>query len=146
MTNQLKPVPRGFHTANPYLIVKDASAALDFYQKAFGAVELSRQTDTSGRLVNVEIRIGDSPIMISGRPEVATSEHQSLDDLPPVSIYLYLEDVDSFAQRAVTAGAKQLYPLQDMDYGNREGGLLDPFGIVWWIASQIKLPDDVKGY
>ena len=140
------PIPRGFHTANPYLILKDAVVALEFYNKAFGAVELSRHTDDKGQLVNVEIRIGDSPIMISGRPEVATSEHQTLNDLPPVSVYLYLEDVDGLAQQAIAAGAKELYPLQDMDYGNREGGLVDPFGVVWWIASPIKPPEDVKGY
>src|SRR5688572_5315676 len=102
--------PNGFHTATPYLIVKDAERAVEFYRQAFGARELTRFTDASRQLRNVEMLIGDSPVMISGHAEVHTNEAASLKDLPPVSVYLYVEDTDAWFNRAISAGATELYP------------------------------------
>ncbi len=135
MTNKVRPIPEGFHTATPYLIVRDAAAAIEFYKKAFGATELMRQTDPNERIRHAEIRIGSSPIMIGGHTEIGARSPQSL---PRVSIYLYVEDVDALASRAIAAGAKELYPVKDQVYGNREGGIEDPFGITWWIATHTK--------
>lgn len=135
MTNKVRPIPEGFHTATPYLIVRDAAAAIEFYKKAFGATELMRQTDPNERIRHAEIRIGSSPIMIGGHTEIGAPSPQSL---PRVSIYLYVEDVDALASRAIAAGAKELYPVKDQAYGNREGGIEDPFGITWWIATHTK--------
>jgi PhnB protein len=129
--------PTGFHTATPYLIVRDAERAVEFYKKAFGSRELTRFTDADGGLRNVEILIGDSPIMISGHAEVHSNETASLADLPPVSVYLYVEDTDDWFNRAISAGGVELYPPTDQPYGNRECGVRDPFGIVWWIATRL---------
>lgn len=136
------PIPRGFHTATPYLMLPDADKALVFYQKAFGAVRLSRSEDETGKARNIEMKIGDSPIMIGGHTEMAGRPQPSLKDLPPVSVYLYVEDADGLAQQAVSAGAQELYPVQEMPYGYREGGVLDPFGIVWWLATCVKPAED----
>ncbi len=137
MTPTANGIPAGFHTATLYLIVADAARAIEFYKQAFGAVELNRMTDDNGNARNAEIKIGDSPVMIGGHPEVRSGQH-SLKNLPPVSVYLYVEDADALFSQAVVAGAKELYPVQEMPYGNREGGLTDPFGIVWWIATCVK--------
>jgi PhnB protein len=132
MSNSISPIPEGFHTATPYLIVPDVASALKFYQQAFGAVVLNHYEDFR----NAEIKIGNSPIMIGGHPEIK-SEQGSASDLPRVSVYLYVEDVDTLFNQAIAAGAKELYPVKDQPYGNREGGIADPFGIVWWVATRI---------
>jgi PhnB protein len=129
-------VPKGFHTVTPYLIIKDATRAIEFYKRAFGAVELSRHTDESGDVRHAEIRIGDSPVMIGGEspkyPEWLGPEARGG---TPVHIYLYVEDVDAVFARALAAGATQLLPVEDHYYGDRSGGVTDPFGHVWYIAT-----------
>jgi PhnB protein len=125
--------PEGFHNATPYLMVNDLPKALEFYEKAFGAVVLSSHPEFK----NVEIKIGDSPMMVSEHVINADGK-QSLDDLPRMSIYLYVEDADAVAKQAIAAGAKELYLPQDQPYGIREGGVADPFGIIWWIATLIE--------
>ena len=121
----------GFHTATPYLIVEDAARAIDFYAEAFGATELMRDADAdSGRAVrHAEILIGDSPIMLGAHPSGGSRGG------PPVSIYLYVEDADAAFHRAIAAGATELSPVTDHDYGDRSGGLTDPFGHVWYVAT-----------
>lgn len=133
MTSAPTPVPPGFHTATPFLIVKDANGAIDFYKRAFGAIETARDADASGRIMYAEVQIGDSRIMMGEHKEVGGLAPEAF---PPVSIYLYVEDVDSLFNQAVAAGAKVLYPVGDKFYGNREGGVSDPFGIVWWVATR----------
>jgi PhnB protein len=135
MANKVHHIPEGFHTATPYLMVKDATNAIDFYQKAFGAIILERLEGPDGRVMHAEIKIGDSPVMIGEHHDVASLREQSL---PPVSIYLYVEDADATASQAVAAGAKELYPVEEKFYGNREGGIEDPFGITWWIATRVQ--------
>jgi PhnB protein len=128
-------IPEGFHTATPYLIVKDATAAIEFYRKAFGATVLERMDGPDGRIMHAEIKIGDSPVMLGEHQDVGAVNAPLL---PPVSIYLYVEDVDTIAAQAVAAGAKVLQPVSDKFYGNREGGIEDPFGITWWIATRME--------
>jgi len=135
MTSRVKPIPEGYHTATPYLIIKDAARAIEFYKKAFGATELMRMAQPDGRIGHAEIRIGDSPIMLADEfQEMGHRSPQSLGG-SPVSILLYVEDVDALFNQAVSAGAKVQKPVQDQFYGDRIGGVTDPFGHVWYIAT-----------
>src|SRR2546425_2905140 len=123
MTSRVKPIPEGYHTATPYLIIKDAARAIEFYKKAFGATELMRMAQPDGRIGHAEIRIGDSPIMLADEfPEMGHRSPQSLGG-SPVSILLYVEDVDALFNQAVSAGAKVQKPVQDQFYGDRIGGV-----------------------
>jgi PhnB protein len=131
----VKPIPDGYHTATPYLIVKGAARAIEFYQKAFGAIEVMRMADPGGRVGHAEVKIGDSPIMLADEiPEMGYRGPQSLGGTA-VSICLYVEDVDARFNRAVAAGAQVLRPVKDQFYGDRSGTLADPFGHVWTIAT-----------
>lgn len=135
MTSRVKPIPEGYHTATPYLIARDAARAIEFYKKAFGATELMRMADPSGKVKHAEVKIGDSPIMLADEfPEMGARSPQSFGG-SPVSIYLYVEDVDVTFSQAIAAGAKELQPLKDQFYGDRSGGVTDPFGHVWYIAT-----------
>ena len=133
-----KPIPEGYRTATPYLIVKGAADAIEFYKRAFGATEMLRMADPQGRVGHAEIKIGDSVIMLA-------DEHPAMGYRGPralggssVSILLYLEDVDSVFERAVKAGAKALRPVANQVYGDRSGTLEDPFGHVWTIATHVE--------
>ena len=135
MAAKVKPIPDGYHSATPYLIIQGAAAALDFYKKAFGATELMRMAQPDGRIGHAEIRIGDSVIMLADEvPEMSYRGPKSLGG-SPVSILLYFEGVDAVVARAVTAGAKLTRPVQDQFYGDRNGVIEDPFGHVWTIAT-----------
>jgi PhnB protein len=133
-----RPIPEGYHTATPYLIIKDAARALDFYKSAFGAKELMRMPHPTGKVGHAEIKIGDSRIMLSDEfPEMGYRSPQSLGG-SPVSIHLYVKDVDSFVTKATSAGAKILQPVQDKFYGDRAGSLADPFGHQWYVATHME--------
>jgi PhnB protein len=133
-----KPIPDGYHTATPYLIIKDAAKAIEFYKKAFGAKEMMRMSQPDGRIGHAEIKIGDSPIMLADEfPEMGARSPQSLGG-SPVSILLYVEDVDAFAKQAVTAGTKVVRPVKDQFYGDRSGSFEDPFGHQWHIATHVE--------
>jgi len=135
MTSAVKPIPEGYHTATPYLIVRNAARAIEFYRKAFGATELMRMAEPNGRIGHAEIRIGDSPIMLADEmPEMGFRSPESLGG-SPVSILLYVEEVDAVFNQAVAAGAKVQRPVADQFYGDRTGGVTDPFGHVWYIAT-----------
>ena len=134
----VKPIPEGYHSVTPYLIIKGASAAIDFYKKAFGATELFRMPDPSGKgVAHAEIKIGDSPIMLADEQPQMYRSPQSLGGTP-VSLMLYVEDVDTVFPRAVAAGAKVVKPIADQFYGDRSGTLHDPFGHLWTIATHKK--------
>ncbi len=146
MTSKVKPIPEGYHTATPYLIVRDAASAIAFYKQAFGATELMRHADASGRIGHAEIQIGDSHIMLADEfPEMGFRSPQAYGG-SPVSIYLYVDDVDAIADRAVAAGAKLDRPVQDQFYGDRSGGVTDPFAHVWHIATHIEdvAPEELR--
>lgn len=131
----VKPIPDGYHTATPYLIVKDAARAIDFYKKAFSATELLRLADPSGKVAHAEIKVGDSPIMLADEfPEMGAKSPPSFGG-SPASIMLYVEDVDARFKQAIAAGAKEKRPVKDQFYGDRSGTLEDPFGHTWTIST-----------
>jgi PhnB protein len=131
----VKPVPDGYHTATPYLIVKNAANAIEFYKKAFGATELMRLPGPGGRIMHAEIKIGNSPIMLADEsPEMGHRSPQSLGGTP-VSLLLYLNDVDAQFQQALAAGASVQRPLRDEFYGDRTGTVIDPYGHIWSLST-----------
>jgi PhnB protein len=130
-------IPAGYHSTTPYLIVNDADRAVSFYQKVFEACELGRSVDSNGIVRNVQIKVGDSPVLLGIRPDDSQVHQQKVGDLPRASIYLFVADPDHAFQQAVTHGATALYPPEDQEYGYREGGVIDPFGITWWIATTL---------
>ena len=130
-----KPIPAGYHSVTPYLIVKDAAGAIDFYKAAFGATECFRMTQPDGRVGHAEIKIGDSVVMLADEfPERGALSAQTLGGTP-VSILLYVENVDRVTQQAVAAGAKLARPVADQFYGDRLGTVTDPFGLQWHIST-----------
>lgn len=131
----VKPIPDGYHTATPYLILNEAAQAIEFYKAAFGATELFRMASPDGRVGHAEIRVGDSPIMLADEcPEMGHKSPQSLGGAG-ISLLLYVEDVDAQFAQAVAAGATVLRPVQDQFYGDRSGTVADPFGHVWTIST-----------
>jgi PhnB protein len=135
VTMAVKPIPAGYHTATPYLIIKGAAKAIDFYKNAFGATELTRFPRPNGTVGHAELKIGDSPIMMADEmPDMGYRSPQSLGGTA-VSILIYVDDVDAVAKRAINAGAKVLKPVQDQFYGDRSGFFQDPFGHQWTIAT-----------
>ena len=147
MTSKVKYIPEGYHTATPYLIAKDAAGAIEFYKKAFGATLLECIADESGAIRHGEFKIGDSPFMITGESSEYPEWQSPLSrGGTPVHIYLYVEDVDAVYNRAIAAGAKELLPVQDQFYGDRSGGLTDPFGHVWYIATHVEdvSPEEIQ--
>jgi PhnB protein len=131
----VKAVPEGYHTATPYLIVDDAARALEFYRKAFGANERMRFAAPGGKIGHAEITIGDSAIMLADEHlEMGYRGPRAIGG-SPVSIHLYVENVDEVFPRALAAGGTVLQPVKDQFYGDRSGTLRDPFGHVWNIAT-----------
>lgn len=127
--------PEGFNTVSPFLIAADAAAALAFYENVFGAVIIDRMTRPDGTIMHAEFRIGDSTFMLGGHAEV---QPRDTERFPATSLYLYVEDAEAVHARAVQAGATSLFAVADKFYGNREGGIADPAGIVWWIATRVE--------
>jgi len=134
----VSPIPSGYHSVTPYLIVNDAARAIGFYQRAFGATELFRLGSPDGKIGHAEIKIGDSPIMLADEmPDGGYRGPQSIGGTP-VSLMIYVEDVDRMFAQAVAAGAKEQRPVKDEFYGDRCGTLIDPFGHIWTIATHIE--------
>ncbi|HYR77711.1 MAG TPA: VOC family protein [Pyrinomonadaceae bacterium] len=130
-----KPIPEGYHSVTPYLIIKGATEAIDFYKKAFGATELFRMPAPEGKIGHAEIKIGDSPIMLADEfPEMGYKSPQTLGG-SPVSLMIYVADVDTVFKQAIAAGGKEQRPVKDQFYGDRSGTLEDPFGHVWHVAT-----------
>jgi PhnB protein len=131
----VRSIPDGYATATPYLIVDGAARALEFYRKAFGAEELMRFDAPGGKVGHAEFRIGNSRLMLADEyPDMGFRGPRALGGTP-VSMMLYVDDVDLAARRAVEAGAKVVRPIADQFYGDRSGTLVDPFGHVWTIAT-----------
>ena len=142
----VKPIPEGYHSVTPYLILDDATAALEFYKKALGAVELMRFPAPGGKIGHAEIKIGDSPVMLADEnPEMDARSARTIGG-SPISLMVYVEDVDALVARAVAAGAKIVRPVANQFYGDRTGGIDDPFGFHWYIATHIEdvPPDELE--
>jgi PhnB protein len=134
----VNPIPAGYPTVIPYLIVQHAAEALAFYQQTFGATERMRIPGPNGTVGHAEIALGDSVIMLADEfPEMGFRSPQAFGGAA-VSLHLYVEDVDARFQQATAAGAKVLKPVQDQFYGDRSGVLEDPFGHVWNLATHIE--------
>lgn len=129
------PIPKGYHSLTPYLFVKGAAEAIDFYQKAFGAKEVARMAGPNGKIMHAEVVIGDSHLMLADEmPEMGHKSPTSLGGATS-SILLYVENVDKAFPKAIAAGARQVRPLEDQFWGDRMGSLADPFGHVWSLAT-----------
>jgi len=136
--SEVKKIPEGYHSITPALIVKDGNAAIEFYKKGFGAEERHRMKSPDGRIGHAELRIGDSIVMLTDEfPEMKCLSPKSIGG-SPVSMYIYVEDVDDTFNKAVSAGAKVLDPVKDQFCGDRHGRIEDPFGHLWSIATHKK--------
>jgi uncharacterized glyoxalase superfamily protein PhnB len=134
---QIKPIPEGMHSVTPHLVCAGAAAAIEFYKEAFGADDLGRVAASDGKLMHAMIRIGDSPVMLVDEfPEMGTTSPKSLAGTP-VTMHLYVEDVDAAFARAIAAGGQAVMPVADMFWGDRYGVLEDPFGHRWSIATHV---------
>lgn len=142
----VSPVPKGYHTLTPGLTLKDAARAIDFYKKAFGAVERSRMSGPDGRVMHAELEIGDSPFMIGEEmPERGVRGPQTIGGTA-VSLNVYIDDADATFKQAVAAGAKAMQPVDLMFWGDRYGKVEDPFGHVWGLCTHVEdlTPEEIE--
>jgi PhnB protein len=136
--SQIKPIPDGYHSVQPYLIFSDCAGAIAFYIKAFGAKEKFRMPDAQGRITHAEIEIGDSVVMMADEaPQMDAFSPQHFGG-SPIALLIYTENCDSMYTQALAAGAKSLREPADQPYGDRISGVQDLFGYKWWIATHIK--------
>jgi PhnB protein len=131
----VKPIPDGYHTATPYLIVNDGAGAIEYYKKAFGARELMRMPGPDGKVAHAEIQVGDSPIMLADEHPGMGYKSPKAYGGTPVSIMLYVDNVDKMFDQAVAAGGAIRRPLRDEFYGDRTGTIEDPFGHCWTLST-----------
>ena len=133
-------IPKGYSTVTPYLVIKGASQAIEYYKKVFGATEIMRMPGPNGTVGHAELKIGDSMIMLADENPSMGQGHMSATTVggSPISLYVYLKDVDKVFERAVAEGAKVLKPVQDQFYGDRSGFLQDPFGHLWGVATHVE--------
>jgi PhnB protein len=133
-------IPKGYNTVTPYLVIKGAAKAIEYYKKVFGATEIMRMPGPNGTVGHAELKIGDSTIMLADENPSMGQGHVSATTVggSPVSLYVYLKDVDKVFDRAVAEGAKVLKPVQDQFYGDRNGFLQDPFGHLWGVSTHVE--------
>ena len=136
MPTKVNAIPPGYHTATPYLVVNDGSGALEYYKKAFNAKELHRMAGPGGRIMHAEFKIGDSIIMLA--EEMGPNKSPQSLGGSPVSIFLYVENVDSVFKQAVDAGGKADKQPENMFWGDRFGSLTDPYGHLWALATHVE--------
>jgi PhnB protein len=134
----VKPVPEGYNTVTPYLAVDDASAAIEYYKKAFGAKERVRMDTPDGKIGHAEVEIGDSLVMLSDPFPQATTRPPAELGGTSASVFLYVDDVDAVVRRAVDAGATVTMDVADQFWGDRFGSIRDPFGHIWSIATHVE--------
>jgi len=137
-------IPAGYHSVTPAIIVRDAAAAIDFYQRAFGAQEVNRMAGPDGKIMHAEIRIGDSLVMLGEENEQWGTKSPLLTNGNPGSLHLYVDDADASFDRALAAGATVRYPLENAFWGDRYGKVADPFGHEWGIATRVKNLTDAE--
>ena len=145
-SKKAKPVPEAYHAITPYLSLRNASRAIEFYKKAFGATELMRFALPNGHVGHAELKIGDSIIMLADEhPEMGARSPETVGGTP-TALMLYVDNVDKVVDRAVTEGARIDRPVEDKFYGDRSGTLTDPFGHVWHVATHVEdvPPDELK--
>jgi PhnB protein len=146
MASTVQAIPDGYQGATPYLCIRGAARAIEFYKQAFGATEVVRMAQPDGRIGHAELKVGAALFMLADEfPDMGFQSPQALGG-SPVTIHFYVEDVDAMAKRAVAAGAKVLRPVQDQFYGDRSGQFEDPFGHKWSLATHIEdvSPEEMK--
>ncbi|HEY6968196.1 MAG TPA: VOC family protein [Candidatus Angelobacter sp.] len=138
--SQVSYIPQGYTSVTPYLIVKDAGKAIQYYKKVFGATELFRMDAPNGKVGHAELQIGNARIMLADENPSMGQGHASAASIgaSPVSLYLYIPDVDRVVERAAAEGAKILKPVQNQFYGDRSGFIQDPFGHLWGVATHVE--------
>jgi PhnB protein len=134
----VKAIPEGYHSVTPYVIVKGAAEAIEFYKRAFGAEELLRMAAPNGLIAHAEIKIGDCPIMLSEENKDWGTLSAPTIGGSPISLMIYVEDVDAAAAQAEAAGCTVVYPVKNQFYGDRSGTFQDPFGLKWTIGSHVE--------
>ena len=147
MSANVSPVPAGYHTITPHLIVNDTRTAVEFYKKAFGAEVRGIAEDPTGRVMHAEVKIGDSVVMLNDEfPEWGVLSPTSTKAESPVTLHVYVTDADKVFAQATAAGCQVTMPLQDQFWGDRYGKLKDPFGHHWSVATHIKdlSPEEMK--
>ncbi|MGC1187400.1 MAG: VOC family protein [Candidatus Acidiferrales bacterium] len=134
----INPIPRGYHSLTPYLFIKGAASAIDFYKAVFGATERMRMPGPDGRIMHAELQIGDSIVMLSDEnPQMGALSPQSIGGTA-CGLNVYLADVDAATRKALELGAKLVRPVKDQFYGDRSGSIIDPFGHLWSVATHIE--------
>jgi PhnB protein len=145
---KVKPIPEGYHALTPHIVVRGAAEAIEFYKKAFGAVELRRSAMPDGKtLMHADLKIGDSHLLlVDEMPGMSGCHAPREGGGTSVTLHLFVEDVDAVFNRAVAAGAKVTMPVADMFWGDRYGKLVDPFGHDWSIATHKEdlTPEEMK--
>jgi PhnB protein len=133
-------IPKDYNSITPYLIIKGAAQAIDYYKKVFGATELFRMNSPDGKVGHAELKIGNSHIMLADENPSMGQGHTSATTIggSPVSLYVYIPDVDRVVEKAKAEGGKILKPVEDQFYGDRNGFLQDPFGLLWTVATHIE--------
>jgi PhnB protein len=134
----VKPIPEGYRSVTPYLIVKGAVRAIDFYKQAFGATEIMRFPGPDNTIAHAEIKIGDSILMLADSPAGGEFRDPQALGGSPIGLMIYVPEVDKTFKNAVSLGAKQSRPVVDQFYGDRSGTLVDPFGHVWTVATHVE--------
>jgi len=146
MATQVQPIPKGYHSLTPYIVVKDAARAIEFYKRAFGVSVVARMDGPNGKIMHAELKIGDSMMMLSDEmPGSGARSPQTLGG-SSVNIFLYVDKVDDVFQQAVSAGAKVDMPVADLFWGDRYGKLTDPFGHSWSLGTHVRdvSPEEMK--
>jgi PhnB protein len=144
--SNVKPIPDGYHSVTPYLFIRGAGGAIDFYKKVFGAKEIVRVPGSIGQVMHAELKIGDSIVMLADENPKAGSMSPQTAGGVSVCLHVYVENVDEVMQKAVDNGAKLLRPVQNQFYGDRSGTLIDPFGHMWSVATHVEdvAPEEMK--
>ncbi|MDX1900858.1 MAG: VOC family protein [Gammaproteobacteria bacterium] len=138
MKNVVAPIPEGYRSITPYLIVNNASQAIEFYKKAFNAVEVLRMDASPNKIGHAELMIGDSKLMLADEfPEMDVRSPEAYGG-SPITIHLYVENVDATVDKAIAAGGTLLKPIENMFYGDRSGTLQDPYGHKWHVSTHIE--------
>jgi PhnB protein len=138
MKGKVKPIPEGYDAPTPYLIVNGAAAAIDFYKKAFGAKEVMRMPGPDGKIGHADVVIGGGHVMLADESRERGQRAPQAFGGSPVSLVIYVDDVDSVVKKAVDAGATMTRPVKDEFYGDRAGGLTDPFGHLWHVMTHVE--------